>query len=224
MNLSFACINNDRDRMEQAFEFRYEIFCEEKKFFDRESFDRPVETDLFDQYSFHFAAFDQFEDIKGYARLVCHSEDGYPMQHLCPYEITGAKDFIGKSAAEISRLAIATDFRTFYQDHGKDNLGVVDNEKKYTDLYIAPKIQIGLYRMMCAAALQFGITHAFAVMEESLYKRLSNFSLKFKPIGHGFENYGTVFPCLALVSDLKKFLFPEPLSPLSVLGSEYRSV
>ena len=84
MELSFACINDDGNKMEQAFKFRYDIFCEEKKFFDRDSFDEPMETDIFDQYSLHFAAFDQFENIKGYARLVCHSENGYPNAALMP--------------------------------------------------------------------------------------------------------------------------------------------
>lgn len=218
MELSFLCINDDKNKMEQAFKFRYEIFCEEKKFFDRDSFYGPMEMDLFDEYSLHFAAFDQFKNIKGYARLVCHSENGYPMQHLCPYEITGARDFIGKSSAEISRLAITTDLRTFYQKSCMGNTGPANNEKNYIDLYIVPQIQIGLYRMMYAACLQLDIMHVFAVMEQSLYNRLSLFSLKFKPIGHGFENHGTVFPFLGSVADLGKSLFPEKLSPFPFLN------
>lgn len=213
MELSFAYINDDENKMEQAFKFRYEIFCEEKNFYDKDSFYRPMETDLFDQYSLHFAAFDQFENIKGYARLVCHSENGYPMQHLCPYEITGARDFIGKSSAEVSRLSITTDLRTFYQKSCMGNTRPANNEKNDTDLYISHQIQIGLYRMIYAACLQLDITHVFAVMEQSLYKRLSRFSLKFEPIGHGFENHGTVFPCLGSISDFGKSLFLEKISP-----------
>ncbi|WP_020590151.1 PEP-CTERM/exosortase system-associated acyltransferase [Desulfobacter curvatus] len=215
MELSFACINNDENKMEQAFKFRYEIFCEEKKFFEKGSFYGAMETDLFDQHSFHFAAFDQFENIKGYARLVCHSESGYPMQHLCPYEITGARDFIGESSAEISRLAIATGFRTFCQNPCMGSAGTAaDNKKDYTDLNLPFQIQIGLYRMICAACLQLDIMHLFAVMEKSLYERLlSRFSLKFEPIGHGFENHGTVFPFLGSISEIEKSLFPEKFSP-----------
>jgi len=211
MELSFAYINDDEKKMEKAFRFRYEIFCEEKNFFDGESLYGPMETDLFDEYSLHFGAFDQFGDIKGYARLVCHSENGYPMQRLCPYEITGAKDFIGESSAEVSRLAITKDFRSFYQKSSMGNTGAANN-KNDTDLYIAPQIQFGLFRMICAACLQLDITHVFAVMEPFLYKRLLRFSLKFKAIGDEFENHGKVFPFLGRISDFEKSLFSGNLS------------
>lgn len=217
MELSFACINDDSNKMEQAFIFRYEIFCEEKKFFDKDSFYRPMETDQFDQYSFHFAAFDQCGNIKGYVRLICHSDKGYPMQDLCPYEITGARDYIGNSSAEISRFAIATELRTSCQKPCIGVRGLVNNERNYTDLYIAPYVQMGLYRMIYAACVELDITHVFAVMEQSLYKRLSRFSLKFKPIGHEFENHGTVFPFLGSVSNLGKSLFSEQLCPSQFL-------
>lgn len=190
VELSFEQINDDRDKMEYAFKFRYEIFCEEKRFLNKDNFCKPIETDLFDDSSLHFAAFDQFGNIKGYARLVLHSENGYPMQRLCPYEITGAIDYIGKNSAEISRLAVAKNLRSFCQ---KSHVGNT-----------APKIQLGLYQMMYATCLQLDITHVFAIMEQSLYKSLSRFSLKFRPIGDGFEDHGTVFPFLGNVSALGK--------------------
>lgn len=216
MEIKFECINGDEQKLKQAFRFRYHIFCIEKKFYNRKSYNTHLETDIFDAHSLHFAAFDPRDNIIGYVRLVCFSENGYPMQEICPYTIDRAQKYTGCHTAEISRLAISADYRTFFEAGRNGNKEAGSLLSNPSRLCQAPKIQAGLYRLMYFACRKLKITHLFAVMEKSLYQCLYSFSIRFEPLGAEFENHGVVAPYIGVLTSLGKGLFPGQEMPLSV--------
>jgi len=210
MKLKFVCVNGNKERLLKAFRFRYQIFCIEKKFYDKNNYKNKIETDIYDKYSLHFAAFDEDENIVGYVRVVCNSKEGYPIEKLCPYPVTLNQKDSRKNIAEISRLAIDKRYRVHTNREGinefqQSNLMPLSVIKKFC----ASRIQMGLYRFVYYACTELNITHLYAVMEKTLFDCLLQTSIEFKILGTEFDNHGMVAPYIGKVSASRQSLFSD---------------
>ena len=187
--------------MLKGYQFRYDVFCLEKQFYDKDYYENFCEIDRYDTASLHFAAIDNAEQVVGYIRMICESENGLPIQKQMLYsdlpDITGHNTKI----AELSRLAIRHECR------------------KHVTGFYSYHIQLGLYRMVYLSCKNLGITHLCAIMEKSLYNSLKKMKFRFNTIGPEFDDHGKVAPYMGEITRLESTLlenefensfYPEP--------------
>lgn len=180
--MKFLCANNNIELMIKIFKFRYNIFCLEKGFIDKNGLIDQIETDDYDNHSSHFAAIDCHGEIAGYLRLI-HKRGGIlpiekiPLDHFNP-----AVNSLLHNTSEISRLSIHKNYRSRINP------------------VVSTKIQQGLYKIVYEASRTLGLTHLCAIMEKPLHKTLYNASIRFKQIGPNFYDHGIVAPYLCNIN------------------------
>ncbi len=176
--------------MLKIFQFRYEVFCLEKRFFDKKDFTNLCETDEYDKIASHFAAVDDHGEIAGYLRLVHSVDADLPIEKLAPDQVKYCLDDFKPTLSEISRLAIKKKYR------------------KHFDESCSTHIQIGLYKIVYQASKDLGLTHLCSIMEKPLFNSLTEFSINFKRIGPAFYNHGlAIFNYLSVLSNRKRSFY-----------------
>ncbi len=187
--MNFLCANENEDLMHKIFQFRYEIFCLEKKFHDKNKFWDSCETDDYDINASHFAAVDDNGEIVGYLRLIHSFYGDLPIEKIAPGQIKYNLAHYKPSLSEISRFAIKKKYR------------------RHNDEFWSTNIQKGLYKIVYQASKELGITHLCSIMEEQLFKALKKFSIIFQTIGPTFYNHGPVAPYLCEVPNIHRDAF-----------------
>ena len=202
--------------MREIYKLRYEVYCLERAYLQREDFAEELETDSFDVCSTHFAAWTLKGDMVGTVRLVQPGpQQGYPFEGHC----TVFSDFVlppREQAAEISRLAVKKNFR---RRRGDSMEGVSkDFVEKGSTASIKPAaagrdkrgngplLLLGMYREMYRHSRATGIRFWFAAMERSLARSLEKMGFKFVPIGPQIDYYGPVTPYMVDLQDLEQRL------------------
>ena len=202
------------DRLQDSYALRYQVYCEEKGFLPPENYPDGLETDPYDDVSVHVAAFDKEGGMAGTVRLVCWSDMGFPMFDHCDlfpdYEyLRNRTDFSLHFYAELSRLAVATEFRRRVGD-GLYGLSARKGRARTETPRRRPgETVIGLYKTMYQASKRRGITHWLAAMEQTLWKALNRFKFTFEPIGPVADYYGRVTPYLAVIADIERKVYRE---------------
>ncbi|NOZ43448.1 MAG: PEP-CTERM/exosortase system-associated acyltransferase [Alphaproteobacteria bacterium] len=191
-------LTEDMRDLKKLYQLRYDVYCRQKGFLEPADYPDQCETDVFDQHSLHFGAFDDFGNALGTLRLVRNSSRGFPMLGHCDIDVP---DHILDNAGEISRLAVSKTIRK-RQDDGDYGMAVNDagvdaapikrlenNRRSHR-----PDIVIGLYKSLYQESRKHGITHWIAAMEPGLLKLLRRFYFTFEPIGPQVDYYGPVRP------------------------------
>lgn len=205
--------------IEDSFRMRYQVYCIERGFLDPKNYPNELEKDKFDSHSLHFLGKHHNKgDPAGTARLVMHSEMGFPMQHHCEFFPQYAYLQTDKSAeslhgyAEISRLAVS---RLFRQRVGDTDLGGPPRAEHQPDpalhpdispLEAGPEIVAGLYKCMYHEGKRHQLTHLLVAMERSLRVLLRRMGFTFAPVGPSVDYYGPVIPHIATISEIETAL------------------
>lgn len=199
-------VKNMQD-LEKLYQLRYEVYCVQKGFLNPGNYPNHCETDIFDQHSLHFGAFDDLGNALGTLRLVKQSSQGFPMADHCKINVP---DHILDNAGEISRLAVSKMIRKRKNDgeYGmvvggremdiKPEIRPENNKRRHR-----PDIVVGLYKSLYQESRKHGITHWIAAMEPGLLKLLRRFYFNFETIGPEVDYYGPVRPYMVSLESIE---------------------
>lgn len=202
----------DLNELEESYRLRYKIYCEEAQFLNKSNYPSGMETDGYDKNSEHIVAVHSEGTSKGAIvgtiRLVNYTETlGFPTGVHYPelYELIRLIDY--HKISEISRLCITQEFRRRLAD--KDGLYGIesylaeqqDERRKY------PVILLHLFKKMYMVTKKKGIRYWLASMEDSLFKVLSKYGVRFQALGENYiEYYGRVRPYIAEISQIQEMM------------------
>ncbi|NOT68600.1 MAG: GNAT family N-acetyltransferase [Methylophilaceae bacterium] len=181
-------------------EFRYEIFCNELHRIAAESCalscnGHPIETDQYDVYSRHFMAYHKNSDSPAASvRVITPNPLGlnvaarYAIDQPLPYA-----DATNANVGEISRMAIASQFRRRQEDKGKPFQGDPETEMSLQPdarRRHQPDLVLGMYREIYLLCNQIGIDYCMAAMENRFSRLLRTLGfpwLAISPINENVE-------------------------------------
>ncbi len=178
--------------------FRYEVFCKELHrivlpSYPLSSTGQPMETDHYDQYSRHFMSYHKVSGQPAASvRVILPSPIGlnvtprYQIDRPLPYP--DARDH---NIGEISRMAIAPQFRRRQEDRNKPFQG--DPESEMSRLpdnhrHHQPELVLGMYREIYLLCRQNGIDYCMAAMEKRFSRLLKTLGFPWVSVGPINEN------------------------------------
>lgn len=214
---SFVCAENEAD-LEEAYRIRYQVYCLERGFLDKEDYSQELEQDEFDVHAVHILASHRQGVPAGTARLVLHSDLGFPVARHCEFSpghefLKGPSSPVLTRFAEISRLAVSKVFR---RRQGDTLYGGPPRSRLYpssgADVAVVPtphempEIVAGIIRLLYQESKRRGIQHWVVAMEQSLRIVLRRMGFRFAPIGPRVDYFGPVRPYTASVEGVERYL------------------
>jgi len=197
----------------QSFRLRYEVYCNEMGFLEASDYPDGIETDDFDDQSFHFGSFNTNDDIVGTVRLVHGRSIGaLPMADHCElFPEQRARLDAMPDLVEVSRLVVSRQYRRRAGDgqYGLSGLPAAPGAEAHSPFErrrIAYPTVLRLYRVMYHCLKQRGITHIVASMETTLYRVLRALRFPFSEIGPVADYYGPVRPFYLNLLELERSL------------------
>lgn len=185
----------------EVFNIRHNVYCEELGF--EEVNEAKQEKDEFDDQSiFSLIKHKPSDTFTSCVRLVTSSNENelLPIEKYCLNSITNTdlspERFNRKEIAEISRLAVKSDFRRRQADKFKGSGTGVISETTYseTELRCFPFIAIGLYMAAATMGMNSGIRHVFVMMEPRLARSMRFVGIKFQQLGAPVDYHGLRAP------------------------------
>ncbi|GFE69548.1 PEP-CTERM/exosortase system-associated acyltransferase [Chroococcus sp. FPU101] len=213
--------------LEEVYQIRYNVYCEELKYEQKECFPDRQEKDIFDHRSIHCLL--QHRESQLYAgcvRLVL--PDRQKPQFSLPFETvcqnhSYCSQFPPFSYGEVSRLAVRSEFRRRTGEAKTpsglllfDELNLITNKKRKF-----PLIALSLYLSATSIALLADMERVFVLMEPCLARQLQHFGFVFSRIGDSVEHHGKRAPYQITKKDLFQHL---PLDIREFLDMIYDNV
>jgi N-acyl amino acid synthase of PEP-CTERM/exosortase system len=179
-------------------EFRYEIFCKELQRIASSSCPvssggRPMETDQYDPHSRHFMAYHKATGSSAAsARVILPNPSGlnvtprYIIERPLPYP-----DATNDNTGEISRMAIAAQFRRRQEDRDKPFQGDPEPEmscQPEINRRRQPELVLGIYREIYLLCQQENIRYCMAAMDNRFSRLLNTLGFPCVPVGPVNEN------------------------------------
>jgi len=222
-HFNFSVIDNT-EYLSESFALRYEVYCNEREFLNRDLYPTKLEMDQYDHHAIHLGGINQDGVMIGTVRLVLPSSIGFPLFEHCELfpEYKYLADIKAQQTfAEISRLAISKNYRRRQNDglyglaynNDFENTGSGENRSQsptsddVPHRRSKPEIILGLYKSLYQASKRQGVTHWFAAMEKTLLRLLHRFHFEFIPVGPELDYYGPVVPYIATVSEVEEAVF-----------------
>jgi N-acyl-L-homoserine lactone synthetase len=163
------------EQLEKVYAFRYQILNEKDE--TRvllEHCKNGQETDKYDAYAEHFAAFNEEGEVMAYTRLIHHSPIGYPTTNHMNYD----KDvwpFDPEQLAEFSRIFVSPEIRSI-----QELKPLFDTMK----ILSYPKIA------------ELNIAYILGGLEKPFLRLLNMLRLPYKRIGELQPYLGQRYPCI----------------------------
>jgi N-acyl amino acid synthase of PEP-CTERM/exosortase system len=158
---------------------RFNVFCCERGFLSEADYPDQIERDEFDSHATHLAV-EHHGDVLGTARLVPHSDLGFPLERYCDAGIPSA---FRPTTAEVSRLAVPRSVASRY-------------DASVAAICRSRKVATRLYQTVYRIAVEMQLTHLVAAMEPSLVRILRPFDMIWLPVGPEVDYGGPVRPYL----------------------------
>jgi len=193
--------------LDEVYRIRYQVYCVEHDYEDREKNPDGLERDEYDDHSVHgLLVHPTTNTSMGTVRLVMHKPGtmagSLPIHKVCEHPSLRNHDFLPiKTTAEFSRFAISKTYRRRVGD-GTCALQGDAEEPAFDMRREMPRITLGLITAALRLAFSSGITHVCAVMEPSLLRLLSRFGVHFELLGPQVEYHGWRQPCYAMLHTL----------------------
>ncbi|WP_417317482.1 PEP-CTERM/exosortase system-associated acyltransferase [Emcibacter sp.] len=180
--------------LEETYRLRYQVYCLETGFENKDDFENGMETDIYDSQSV--------------ASLLMHKGSGSiagTVRIILPEELSGGREIpaltiseelreLGEDGlprgrtAEISRFSVSKKFR---QRHYDTHIpGIEEDAGKAESQRVIPHITLGLMKAIVKMSIENNITHWAVVMEPALQRLLRKLGIHFKPIGPIIEYHG----------------------------------
>ncbi len=206
-----------------VFALRYQVYCLERFFLPAENYPDGLETDQYDDYSTHIAAYNLTDLLVGSLRLVTPPAGiRFPFQEHCTQLFTGVETPPHDECAEISRLVISKLYRRRANDtvfgvasqlvaESPSPLDVYDRRKEKREdserRKLQPVILLGLLRQMYQHSKRQGIRYWYMALEKPLARLLQRlFYFALEPIGEQADYYGPVTPCILSIAYFEEAL------------------
>jgi N-acyl amino acid synthase of PEP-CTERM/exosortase system len=191
------------DALQAVFALRYQVYCVERKFLSQDQYTGRRETDAYDPFAVHFAAFDTNGRIAGSARLARSRGGQLPFQKHCSKLQGGVSGVDPRTALEVSRLVVSR----HYTLPGTMKACLPDRpilpRCRALPATRNEELVLGLYRAMYQHSRRAGIDFWYAAMERSLVRLLSRYGITFGQIGPEMDYFGPVSPYCASLDDLE---------------------
>jgi N-acyl amino acid synthase of PEP-CTERM/exosortase system len=191
---------NTPELLEVVYRLRYQVYCLETGLENPRQFPDRLENDKFDNYSVHsLLRHQRTRNFAGTVRLILprsNVENCFPI-----HEITSLSLFLNHTrfprskVAEVSRFAISKEFRKRFGEFGSPSAASDYHETYIDERRIIPHITVGLVAGAVKMSAENGIQHWFCVVEHSLLRLLSRYSLYLIPHGPAIEYHGKRQPC-----------------------------
>jgi N-acyl-L-homoserine lactone synthetase len=167
--------------LEKVFAFRYKIVCERLEVDTLDYCAPGRETDEYDAYAYHFAAFGDDGEVEACVRLIHNSPIGYPTANHMRFDIDPSL-FEPRKIAELSRIFVTEEKR-----------GIRETKRLLQGLKEVAYLKIN----------ELGIEYLYGGLEKPFLKLLNMFRLPYKPIGQEQEYVGRRYPCIMYTRDLE---------------------
>ncbi|HXC14875.1 MAG TPA: PEP-CTERM/exosortase system-associated acyltransferase [Stellaceae bacterium] len=198
-----------RERRDDAYRLRYQVYCIENQFEDRGRCRDGREFDDDDDRSVHTLLVHRRSSAAvGTARLILPRPDALrplPIQEiLWPRERMIFERLPLHRTAEVSRFAVSKEFRRRCGEERFPDVGFSDRrpDPAASERRLLPHITLGLLRGILGICLEYEISILAAVMEPALLRVLCRLGLDFVPLGPLVEHHGRRQPCVAPIAEL----------------------
>ncbi len=230
----FAVVpTHTEELLHETFKIRYQVYCEELGYEDKDNFGNGEEVDAFDSVSQHSLLLHKSSDIyAGSIRLVSAVENRLPFESLYGTDAFRSESIDFRQLdpltyAEISRIAVTSHFRR-RKDEKNTPAGVIpEPESHESERRSFPLIAFGLYLSAAGMGLNSGLERVFAMMEPRLARRLRIYGIKFQQIGPAIDHRGKRAPFQITRAELSQGIAPDISGLLSdirhTLGSNSNS-
>lgn len=162
--------------LDEIYRIRYQVYCEEYNYLDRNKYPDNRELDRYDRSSIHFVLRTQQGEIAASVRLILSSTDDFPIKKNFQIDLRD-KHIKSTDSAEISRLIVAKKFRKNF-------------------------LLLALIKGLFAYAKGNEITHVYAVLDDKLHHVLSKMGFPFVRIGPPSLYQGLTSPYVLIVSEM----------------------
>lgn len=192
------------EHVRSVLQLRYQVYCIETAFEDKEQHRDGLEQDEFDSRAVHSLLVHKPSGmIAGTVRLVLpdnsNSNAEFPIEKHCSGLVRPSVATSQRSqVAEISRFCISKEFkRRMAEPHTLWGSDVSEEEMAMAQRRLIPHITVGLFLAITRMSAQHGIKYWYAVMEPSLLRLLKRFGIHFDEIGPTVDYHGIRQPCFA---------------------------
>jgi N-acyl amino acid synthase of PEP-CTERM/exosortase system len=191
-------IDNDPQLLTDSYRLRYQVYCVEREFLNRNNYPDRLEVDEFDRYAWHFGTVDGTGRLVATARLVPPSILGLPLFRRCSIFPDEVELYVPhRRIAEISRLSMSRAALNTGAHAGLSGSSVrVIRSKSERNA-----VSYSLYRGVYQESKRAGLTHWTVATEASLQRTLGGYGLPFRPIGPAIDYFGPVTPYLMDLSE-----------------------
>ena len=167
--------------LEEIYKIRYEVYCLERQYLDKNNYPDCKERDIWDKQSVHFVLRNIItNELAASVRLIFDSKYGFPIEKNFQLEFT-FDNRKRNEFAEISRLIVA---------------------RKYRKQFLLLALVRGMYLYVQSK----GIKHAFCVLDDSLHPILKKIGFPFKQIGKPSAYQGITTPYVLDLEEMKEYL------------------
>lgn len=195
-NMLFDVIAADTPALlEECFKLRYQVYCVETGFEDKEQFVDHMERDIYDDRSVSSLLIHKKTGVvAGTVRLILPPNENL-LDTLPAFNVSNDLAALNEQilprnkTAEISRFSISKKFRKRHYDTHfpgiEENIGSLTNPNR-----VIPHITLGLMKAIVRMSVEHGITHWSIVIEPALQRLLRKLGIYFIAVGGLVEYHG----------------------------------
>lgn len=204
-----ADVGDEKQWFEEALKLRFQVYCVEHNWEDRDAFPDGMERDEYDSRSLHSLLIHQgTREVAGTVRLIradaVHPQGSLPIDLLCREPALADEMVIPRArVAEISRFAISKVFRRRAEDvQSPTGVGPDWSEHSPIDQRRLPHMSVGLVAAMIHCSYDHGITHWVAEMEPALLRMYAKLGVHWTHLGPPVEFRGKRQPCYTKLPEM----------------------
>src|SRR5215210_5367203 len=183
-------IDDHPQLLTDSYRLRYQVYCVEREFLNRDNYPEQLEVDEFDRYAWHFGTIDSTGRLVATARLVPPSILGLPLFRRCsifPEEVELYMSHQG--IVEVSRLSMSRTALNAGISAGPSGSSVRPKA-------VRNSVSYSLYRGLYQESKRAGLTHWAVATEASLQRAVGGYGFPFRAIGPAIDYFGPVTPYL----------------------------
>lgn len=179
-------------------EIRYQVFCEETGFEDRQAFPDRLEADQWDERAIPFLVrTKQTQEWVGTMRLILPGQN-LPAQQLCMMDRGAVARIKPYEVGEVSRLCVLSSYR-----NQRPRLPAALRRTRPTREQDS-QIMLGLLRAAAGYSREQGIRYWYILTTNALARLMSSLCMPLSRVGDGIEHRGQRFPYLAHIERNRK--------------------
>ncbi len=180
------------------YNLRYQVYCDEMGFEDKDKFPDQLEFDEWDEHSVHFMVRHRYTgQWLGALRLVYQNQAVFPFEAKCvPDQPISAQQYA--QSIEISRLCVLREARRFAPrgfSNGEETAKEVSNVRYLHSIKNQSRsIMWGLYRAAVLYSVQNGIKQWYILVTPSLAYAVKKEGFEMQQVGGACDHRGQRIP------------------------------